>query len=182
MNEPIVFAAGTAFLLWVSWPSLRRPMSHGFYRFIAWECMLGLVLVNMPMWQVDPYGLHQLASWALQLISLAVVIAGTYYLLSFGRPSPERGGEELFGFERTSSLVTHGIFRYIRHPMYAALLYLAVAAYLKDVTWPSTLLVVGVTVSLYLTAVREEAECVAYFGQAYADYMKTNRRFVPFVF
>lgn len=182
MNELIAFLVGTALLVWVSWPSLRRPASHGFFRFIAWECMLALVLVNLPMWRVDRWGLHQWASWFLQLVSLGVVIAGTYYLLSFGRPSPERGGEELFAFERTSSLVTHGIYRYIRHPMYAALLYLAFGAYLKDVTWVSSLLVAGVTGSLLATAMREEAECVQYFGAAYAEYMKTNKRFVPFVF
>lgn len=182
MNPLIAFALGSAFLIWVSWPSLRRPRSHGFYRFIAWEGMLVLWLVNLPMWRVDPYGAHQLVAWVLQLVSLGFIVSGTYYLISFGRPSPERGGDELFAFERTSALVTHGVYRYIRHPMYAALLYFALAAYLKHVSWISTALMLCIAAALYLTARREEDECVAYFGRPYREYMKASRRFVPFFF
>lgn len=182
MNSLLAFALGTVLLAWVSWPSLRNPRSHGFYRFMAWVCMWALVLVNLPVWQVDPYGPHQLASWVLQLISLALVVQAVFMLLRVGRPIAERGGAELFAFERTSTLVTSGVYRYIRHPMYAALLYLAWAVFLKDVSWGGLVLVGGVTAFLYLTATREEDECLQYFGADYGAYMKTNKRFVPFVF
>ena len=35
------------------------------------------------------------------------------------------------------------------------------------------------SVLLYLTARRDEAECLAYFGQPYADYMKRTKGFIP---
>jgi protein-S-isoprenylcysteine O-methyltransferase Ste14 len=42
---------------------------------------------------------------------------------------------------------------------------------------------VGVaTVLRRLTALRDEAECRAHFGAAYDAYMRTSKRFVPFVF
>jgi protein-S-isoprenylcysteine O-methyltransferase Ste14 len=53
---------------------------------------------------------------------------------------------------------------------------------LKDISWPSVALVSGASIALLLTALRDEAECSQYFGTAYAEYMKTSKRFVPFVF
>ena len=39
-----IFVGATLLLLYVSRASLRRPRSHGFFRFFAWEAILGLTL------------------------------------------------------------------------------------------------------------------------------------------
>lgn len=182
MYESIVFLVGTAFFVWVSWHSLLKPLAHGFYRFFAWECILALVLINFPMWALNPFAPHQIASWSLLLVSLVLAIHAVRLLRRIGRPSDDRREAELLSFERTSTLVTTGVYRYIRHPMYAALLFLAWGAFLKDVSLPSVSLVSGASIALFLTALRDEAECRQYFGAAYTEYMKTNKRFVPFVF
>lgn len=182
MTELLLFLAGTAFFVYVSRHALRNPRAHGFYRFIAWECMLALVLVNFPMWTVDPFSPRQLVSWVLLASSAALAVHAVQLLRQIGRPSAARPDAELFGFEKTSSLVTSGAFRYIRHPMYAALLYLAWGAYLKDPSPESTALVAVASVSLLFTALRDEAECLQHFGADYAGYMKTTKRFVPFIF
>lgn len=181
MTETLIFLAGTAFFTWISRHALRNPRSHGFYRFIAWECMLALVLVNFPMWTVDPFSVRQLVSWLLLAASISLAIHAVQLLKRIGRPGSERTEAELFGFEKTSSLVTSGAFRYIRHPMYAALLYLAWGAFLKDITPLSAALTAAASVALFLTAWRDEAECLAHFGEAYAAYMQTTKRFVPFI-
>jgi protein-S-isoprenylcysteine O-methyltransferase Ste14 len=181
LNASIAFLTGTAFFAWISRRSILNPRSHGFYRFIAWECMLGLVLVNLPTWGIDPYGPLQLVSWALQLVSLALVAHAIHLLVRFGRPSETRGEAELFLFERTSTLVTKGIYRYIRHPMYAALLFFAWGIFLKGISLPSIALVCGASAALFVAALRDEAECLSHFGEAYAYYMKSNKRFIPFV-
>ena len=111
-----------------------------------------------------------------------VAISAVHLLKQIGRPSEQRAEAELFAFEKTSSLVTSGAFRYIRHPMYAALLYLAWGAYLKDLTPVTTALVVVASIALFITALRDEAECLQHFGDTYAGYMKTSKRFVPFIF
>jgi protein-S-isoprenylcysteine O-methyltransferase Ste14 len=182
MNDLIAFLTGTAFFVWISWRSLLNPRSHGFYRFIAWECMLALVLVNLPTWGIDPYGPHQLVSWALQLVSLAFVAHAIHLLVRFGRPSDERRDRELFLFERTSTLVTEGIYRYIRHPMYAALLFFAWGVFLKGISAPSVALVCVASIALFIAALRDEAECRQKFGPTYVNYMKITKRFIPFVF
>jgi protein-S-isoprenylcysteine O-methyltransferase Ste14 len=182
MVSVIIFVVGTAFFAWVSWHSLMKPLSHGFYRFFAWECILALVLVNFPVWEVNPFAPHQIASWTLLLISPILAIHAVHLLRRLGRPSVQRSEAELLCFERTSLLVTTGAYRYIRHPMYAALLFLAWGAFLKDTSVASVALVVGASAMLLLTALRDEAECSKHFGAAYADYMKTSKRFVPFLF
>ena len=182
MTELLIFCAGTAFFTWVSRNALRNPRSHGFYRYIAWECMLGLVLINFPRWTVDPLAPHQLVSWVLLAASIGLAVHAVQLLRRIGRPSAQRAEAELFGFEKTSALVTSGAFRYIRHPMYAALLYLTWGAWLKDITLASTLLAAVASVALFITALRDEAECLAHFGDEYRAYMQTTRRFMPFVF
>jgi protein-S-isoprenylcysteine O-methyltransferase Ste14 len=179
----VVFCAVTAVLLYLSRHALRNPSAHGFYRFFAWEMMLVLVLRNLPVWGRDPLAPHQLVSWVLLAASIVLAIEGVKLLRRLGRPARDRTDPELFGFERTSTLVTTGVFGYIRHPMYAGLLYLTWGAYLKDPgSGLGAALALGATVALLVTALRDEAECRQHFGPAYEAYMKTSKRFIPFVF
>lgn len=182
MNELIIFFGATAFFVWVSWFSLLKPISHGFYRFFAWECMLVLILLNLPMWTKNPSSPLQIASWSLLIISILLALHAVHLLFSIGQPNEDRREPELFPFERTSTLVTTGAYRYIRHPMYAALLFLAWGAFLKDISIPSIMLVGGASIALFFTALREEEECKHHFGTDYIEYIKTSKRFVPFVF
>ena len=182
MIASVIFLAGTAFFVRVSWHSLLRPRSHGFYRFLAWECMLALVLLNFPMWTIHPFAPRQIISWSLLLISLVLAVHAVRLLRDVGRPDEERQQAELLSFERTSTLVTTGAYRYIRHPMYAALIFLAWGAFLKDISLSSVALVGVTSIALLLTALRDEAECRRYFGAPYVEYMRTSKRFVPFVF
>ncbi|MFZ1976565.1 MAG: isoprenylcysteine carboxylmethyltransferase family protein [Bacteroidota bacterium] len=85
-------------------------------------------------------------------------------------------------FEKTSTLVTSGIYRYIRHPLYASLLFLAWGAFLKDITWFSISLTATATLCLGATAKADEAECVRSFGTSYKEYMSRTKMFIPFFF
>src|SRR5690606_19452906 len=49
---------GSLALLGVSWRTLKNLRSHGFYRFLAWEVMLLLLVLNAPVWFEDRYALH----------------------------------------------------------------------------------------------------------------------------
>ncbi|WP_399683690.1 methyltransferase family protein [Xenophilus sp.] len=180
--QVLLFIAGTAALAYASRRPLRRPGSHGFYRFFAWECILGLVVLNLPVWHDDPLAPRQLLSWPLLVLSAWLPLHAVRRLRREGRPGAQRDDDPaLYGFERTSALVTSGAFRYIRHPMYAALIALAWAAFLKQPSWAGTALVLAATLLLVLTALRDEQECLAHFGKAYRDYMARTRRFIPFL-
>jgi protein-S-isoprenylcysteine O-methyltransferase Ste14 len=84
--------------------------------------------------------------------------------------------------EKTTRLVTIGPYRFIRHPMYASLLYLAWGIFLKHITLLSVVLVIFASLLLVATAILEEKENLPYFGGAYAAYMQYTKRFIPFIF
>lgn len=181
-TQLLVFGLGTLLLLGISWRALGNRKAHGFYRFLAWVAMLALLVLNAPVWFEDRYALHQRVAWVLLFLSLLTLALGLYQLRRDGRPDRrQRAERELYGFERTSRLVSGGIYRYIRHPMYCSLLLLTWGMACKDLT-PATLALAGLaSAMLYLAARRDEAECLAYFGEAYREYMARSRMFVPFV-
>jgi len=182
MVKIIVFLVLSIPIVFVSWRTLFFTKSHGFYRFFAWEGMLWLLVSNYRYWFTDPLSLHQVVAWILLVAALYLVIAGILRFLKHGKIDPAREAETLFGFEKTTELIDKGIYKYIRHPLYASLIFLTWAIFFKH---PETVLfVVAVpsTILLYITSRYDEKECIAYFGDSYRDYMKRSKMFVPFVF
>jgi protein-S-isoprenylcysteine O-methyltransferase Ste14 len=180
--ELTIFVVGTSGILYVSRASLRAPASHGFYRFFAWEFLLVLFLVNMRKWFAEPFSFHQLASWLLLLVSLFLVIQGTILLRQRGKPDEKRDDVPMIGIEKTTVLLTEGIYHYIRHPLYSSLFFLGWGVFLKAPSWLGGMLGIGATIFLMLTARVEEGENIRYFGPAYRAYMRRTKMFVPFLF
>ncbi len=176
------FLVISAVLIYLSRESLRRPRSHGFYRFFAWESLLALCLLNLRRWFANPWSLSQLISWLLLFISAGLAIHGAVMLGRRGLPRDDRNDDALMGFERTTVLVAEGAYRYIRHPLYSSLLILGWGIFFKDLTWLGGALAAAATLFLVLTAKVEEAEDLRYFGPAYQDYMARTKLFIPFVF
>jgi len=131
-------------------------------------------VLNAPAWFRRPLALPQVFSWPLLLASIYLVGAAVVLLHRVGRPQGS--------FEDTTRLVTTGIYRFIRHPMYASLLALGWGAFLKNISLAGVALVIVLTVSACLTAKVEESENLSKFGQAYCEYMQKSRRFIPFLF
>ncbi|MDM0035864.1 isoprenylcysteine carboxylmethyltransferase family protein [Variovorax sp. J22P271] len=175
------FVVVSSVLLYISRGAMTRPRSHGFYRFFAWECILGLIWINLPVWGADPLALPQRVAMVLFMASVWLPVHAFRLLRRHGHPGEARQDEALIGFEKTTALVTAGAFRYIRHPMYTSLICLAWGIFLQQFTWLGLALVMAATLLLFVTALREEQECLAHFGQAYRDYMRRTRRFLPFL-
>jgi protein-S-isoprenylcysteine O-methyltransferase Ste14 len=179
----LVFIGLSAVTLIVSWRSLGNPRSHGFYRFFTWEFIAALAAMNLRYWFMDPWSWHQWISWLLLFCSFLPLGFGVFELKKRGKALQKRDREpELLAFEQTSQLVTNGVYRYIRHPMYSSLLVLTWGIFFKALHWPGLVLSVLATICLVLTAKADEAECVHFFGQEYCAYMKTTKRFIPFIF
>jgi len=168
-------------LILISWRTLFNLRSHGFYRFFSWECIIWLFASNYKFWFHDPFSITQIMSWIFLFWSVYEVIAGVILLKKAGKPKNDRNGQMLYPFEKTSALVDHGIFRYIRHPLYSSLLFLTWGIFLKNPTVLLFLTAVLSSVMLYFTAIFDEKECVEYFGEKYKEYMKRSKRFIPFI-
>lgn len=140
-----------------------------------------MIIINAPHWFVFPIPIQQVVSWLLLVISIILVVSGVVLLRSAGKAVAPSEESPMFEWENTDKLVTTGIFRYIRHPMYSSLLFLAWGALLKSITI-GTLILTGVaTLALVVTAKAEEAENLARFGMEYQKYIRRTRLFVPFL-
>jgi protein-S-isoprenylcysteine O-methyltransferase Ste14 len=182
MIRIVVFALLSVPLAWVSRHALSDVRSHGFYRFWAWEAILGLAVLNAPLWFSRPFAWYQLISWCLLIACLAPLLYGVRSLRAAARADAERTDAALLGFEKTAELVTSGIYHYVRHPLYSSLFLLAWGVYFKAPSWPGTALALVASACLLATARREERENVLFFGPAYAGYMRQTKRFLPYLF
>lgn len=111
----------------------------------------------------------QIGVYVVMAVSMALIVVGMS-LVAVGWASVYRGRD---------SLVTTGIYQYLRHPQYAGLLSIIVGF---NVMWPTvlTLAMAPVLVAMYVRlARREDGELLQAFDQAFADYAAGTSAFVP---
>ncbi|MGV3581810.1 MAG: methyltransferase family protein [Methylophilus sp.] len=181
MFQIAIFVMGSLGLVFVSRKSIRKPGTHGFYRFFAWELMLLLYVLNLPVWDVDIDATHQVVAGIFFMISLFLVVVGVLQLFLMGKPDEKRDDVPMFHFEKTTVLVTSGIYRYIRHPIYGSLFFLCWGFFFKYPSLVGVVLALMSSVFLVATARVEEVECIRFFGESYRDYMKRSKMLVPFI-
>lgn len=183
MNRWLIFGLASIIIVAISWKSLHDPRSHGFYRFFAWEAILGLFLVNVRFWFYRPFAWNQVIAWSLLFLSLIPLGLGVYALRTRGKPAKQRKAEpSLLAFEKTTILVTSGIYQYIRHPLYSSLFLLTWGIFFKAPVLPAFALAITAVFFLFATATADERECLRFFGASYRAYMLKTKRFVPFLF
>jgi protein-S-isoprenylcysteine O-methyltransferase Ste14 len=170
----LVFILLSLGILRLSWRSLLDPRSYRFYRFIAFELLLAMVLVNLPVWFRAPFSAAQIISWLLLVCSAFLALHGFSLLRAMGQPIEE--------LEGSSRLVQGGAYRYIRHPLYASLLYFTWGVFFKSTSLLNATMAAGVSFALFLTALNEERENLSKFGRDYEAMMARTKRFIPFIF
>jgi protein-S-isoprenylcysteine O-methyltransferase Ste14 len=147
--------------------------SHGFFRLLAFEGIVALLLLNIDKWFQTPLSLFQIMSWILLILSAGLALHGFYLLYKYG----ETEGSA----ENTTVLVRAGAYRFIRHPLYASLLFFALGVYLKSPSTIASLLVALCSLFLFLTAKVEEQENITKFGEEYLSYMESTKMFIPYI-
>lgn len=178
----LIFFLVSGFLASFSRRPLRNPDSHGFYRFFALEGILILILINFPYWHEDMLSGKQLLSWALLSVSILFVVQGYSQLRKEGGERSADIHPENLTFENTGKIVTAGIYKHIRHPMYSSLLLLTWGTLLKHITGAAILVSLITSLFLIVTAKKEERENILYFGAAYLKYMRKTKMFIPYLF
>lgn len=162
----------------------QRYVGSGFMRFyrlmyngfsvisflpILW---LTAVLPDRSLYQVPlPGSLFMLVGQGLAVILLLVGVLQTG-ALSFA------GVRQLFEKEeRPASLVTTGLYRYVRHPLYTAgLLFLWLT---PTMTLNRFTLYLAATLYILIGAIFEERKLLREFGEAYARYQRSTPMLIP---
>lgn len=130
---------------------------------LAWLAVKGVAGLTAGRLTLDAVGLA-VAGIALGLWALSANRPGNFNI----RPVPRSGGE----------LVQHGPYRWIRHPMYSALLLVGLAAARVAGDVESWLVLAVLVVVLVIKANVEERGMIERHA-GYRDYRKRTHRFVP---
>jgi protein-S-isoprenylcysteine O-methyltransferase Ste14 len=164
---------------------LRRSFvnihSHGFTRFFAFECILVLFLLNVEHWFVSPFSFNQIISWTCLFISAYLVIEGYRLLHSKGKIDVTRTSKDLYKIEKTTKLVTEGVYGFIRHPLYSSLLFLAWGIFFKFFSTLGFILTIVTSFFIVFTAKKEEIENYEYFGDEYHSFKQKTKMFIPYI-
>lgn len=114
-------------------------------------------------------------------LGLAVIVMGSLLRRLCWRTL----GEHFTGDVRARSdqpVIDKGPYRYLRHPSYTAGMLMYVGVGLALGNWLSLLILFAATAGSYLFRVKvEEQALLAEIGEPYREFMRTRKRFIPFV-
>ena len=112
----------------------------------------------------------------------AVLFALAIYLIWKSHYDLGRNWTPIVALREEASLVTGGIYKYIRHPMYAAHLLWALAQVLLLPNWIAGYSFLLVQIPFYFVRIRaEEQMMIEEFGDAYRTYMGNTARLIPWL-
>ena len=172
--ETGILVVATIALAVFNWEfSVKARRYHGIYRFFSFESIVVLILLNWRLWFLEPFSWNQIVSWILLVGSIPLAVEGFRLLRVVGRPQGQ--------FENTSRLVTVGVYRYIRHPLYGSLILVGLGVFFKQVSPLGAVLALVNLGAMIATAKTEEKEMVRSFGSDYELYMRQTKMFIPFI-
>ena len=162
---------------------LRRTLGNRFMRFyrlfynlfavvsIAPVLYLMVALPDKTLYQVpSPWSYLMLAGQGISVILLLGAVLQTD-VLSFV------GLRQLTEEEKTGSLVTNGLYRFVRHPLYT--FSLLILWFSPSVTVNSFIVYAALTIYVLIGIVFEERKLLREFGQEYADYKSITPMLLP---
>lgn len=114
----------------------------------------------------------------LNLIGLASIVCGLFLGVT-GNSMFKRHGTTIKPFEESSTLVTTGVFRFSRNPMYLGIVLILIGlGVVLGTAAPFIVLPVFVWLIVTRFIIKEEAMLEAQFGDAYRDYKRHVRRWL----
>lgn len=134
-------------------------------------------LIN-PQWMAwSKLGLPEWVRWLGVGMGLLSTL-GIYWLFS----SIGSGITPTSATRREHKLVTHGIYHYIRHPLYTFGSSMFVAFGMMADSWIIAALGILTFILMAIRTPKEEANLIEKFGDEYREYMKRTGRFLPKLF
>jgi len=128
-------------------------------------------LPNQLVYEVpSPWNLVMLGGQLLSVLMLLIAFLQTDSLSFVGL-------RQLFAEEKSGALVTRGLYRMVRHPLYTfGLLFIWLT---PTVSQNSLTVYIGATIYTLIGAYFEERKLLRDFGEAYAVYKKSTPMLIP---
>jgi len=150
-------------------------------RNVIWAALLPGLVAGFVPWSYfgvdpsafDPASMRHLAGGVVMLAGVALLIA---CIVEFAR----KGRGTLSPLDPPRALVVHGLYRYVRNPMYLSVATIAIG---ELIVWPSRGLLIWwlswfAWVNVFVIAVEEPA-LKRQFGSSYAHYARAVGRWLP---
>ena len=155
--------------------SYRGPREIALLTFAWIGFLIPLIWVASPLFSFAEYSLRP---WPFGAGVLCLAVG----LWWFNRSHSDLGTYWSVTLElrENHQLITQGVYRYVRHPMYAALFVYAIGQALTVPNWvagPSYLAAFGILFALRIGA--EERMMLETFGDEYAAYRARTKRLIP---
>lgn len=155
----------------------RMDASERFALASMFVCMVALpaVAVTTPLFDAFAYTLPDWALW----IGVALALLGAFM---FWRSHADlgRNWSPALELREGHTLVTHGVYRLVRHPMYAAIWLQSAAQPLLVQNWIGGALILPACAFLYFSRVpKEEAMMAEQFGDVWRAYAARTARIAP---
>lgn len=118
-----------------------------------------------------------------QIFGLILVILGFIQSIS-ARKTLDSNWTDSFEYQikKKHELITQGIYKYVRHPIYGGILLLVNGALIVAGSYTVIIFFIGMILVLETYSKREEKLLSKHFGQKYIEYMKTTKKFIPFIY
>jgi protein-S-isoprenylcysteine O-methyltransferase Ste14 len=155
--------------------SLKGPLERVLLACMTVGFVLTLLWVATPVLRFADYSLRPVA-----FVAGAACLAAGLWCLYKSHADLGANWSVTLEVREKQQLVTHGIYRHVRHPMYLALMLYSSGLALVLPNWvagPSYLVAVALLVSLRLGP--EERMMLDVFGNNYASYMARTKRLIP---
>lgn len=164
--------------------SSRFAQAANEYKPLLWvRGLVGIPLwVFMIEWLISthwfPWATVSLPVWARWCgVGFAIVVVGLMWWTMLALGSNYRG---TMGLHPNHKLITHGPYRFVRHPMNVVFPLVSIVLFLMMANWvvgTGALLLIG-TISIVRAPI-EERQLTERFGDDYTKYMQRTGRFLP---
>lgn len=143
-------------------------------------CIVGLVVLPAihlatGLFEFANYGFQPHAAWLGTIAMLGFLV-----FFYFSHKHLARNWSVTLEIRKDHELVQHGVYRYIRHPMYTSFWLWGIAQALLIPNWIAGCAGVVSVAWLYFSRIdKEEAMMLSQFGEAYNEYKKRTGRLIP---
>ena len=128
------------------------------------------------------FTLFPLRSSLIQMVGFIILVVGFIISMS-GRKTLADNWTESYNFQikKKHELIQSGVYKFIRHPIYTGVYLTNLGAFMVIQTW-LFIPVIGLIFYIDKMAKREEKLLIKFFGKAYLEYIRTSKRFFPYIY
>jgi protein-S-isoprenylcysteine O-methyltransferase Ste14 len=150
----------------------------GYWHYLLWAFVF-IVLQNL---SVSPLTLVLVPHSLLTNILSSVCAVSGLAIAIVARRTLADNWSGVVTFKRDHELVTHGIYHYVRHPIYTGVLLMFISTLLLVGTLGIVLGFLVIFLGLWLKSKQEEALMERHFPAQYPEYKRRVKALIPFVF